>query len=243
MKFTNLDIIARRWCLEKGLPIHYYLEALVHASTALRELAFDTIGIINTVRLPLNDYAAVDTPSDFVDEVAVSLSVGNYLLPVSKNNNITPLRNKNSDGAFTTYGEDGTVTFDQNGLWFWNTNDWGENTGRMYGGSGATQSGYKVFPERRQIQFTEGFPSASVVLMYISDGQNMDAATMIDVRAQMTIQAFMSWKRSPNADNNRSPEAANYYNEKRLLKQKLNDLTINDVKDIMRRNFHASIKN
>jgi hypothetical protein len=56
MRYTTLDKIVRRNLLAKRLPLHYYIEFMVHASTCLRELTFDSLKIINTVELELNDY-------------------------------------------------------------------------------------------------------------------------------------------------------------------------------------------
>jgi hypothetical protein len=61
MKYTTLDKIVRRNLLAKRMPLHYYIEYLVHASSCLRELTFDSLKIINTVELELNDYYAAYT--------------------------------------------------------------------------------------------------------------------------------------------------------------------------------------
>jgi hypothetical protein len=249
MIWNNLDSIVRRTLLEKGFPLHYYTEYLFHASSAVRELSFDTLQIINSAKLPVNDYYAVDLPHDFVDDLAVTIPDGNFLQKVAKNDNITPLRYKDSDGAFAPYSDNTNEDGSENifgyvpSVWFWNFNDYGEPTGRFFGaGGGAKANGYKVFKERRQIQLTETFTSDEIVLLYISDGQSSDNATQIDVQATAAIQAYIGWKRSPNADIKDSYEAATFYNEKRLLRARLNQLTATDIKNILRQNYHASIK-
>ena len=99
-----------------------------------------------------------------------------------------------------------------------------------------------VDKKRRQIQVTGSFTSDEIVLMYISDGQSADNATQIDVRAQAAIDAFIGWKTSMNADIKASPEAATFYNEGRKLRARLNDLTPDDIKSIIRRNYKATAK-
>lgn len=249
MQLNNLDTIVRRWLLETGHSIHYYAEGLFHAASCLRELSFDTLQLVNTRNLPLNEYNAVDLPDDFVDEVMVGIPVGDRYQPVPKLSNLNPLRLAEEGGDYSMYTE---TTTNENGsgisslpyaIWYWNFNEYGEPTGRFFGvGGGSKLNGYKVIKERRQIQFTDVFTSETVLLQYISDGQSLDAATQLTPMAFAAIQAYIAWKRSPNRSNNFSPEAQLFYNEKRILKARMNDMTLVDIKEILRKNVRASIK-
>ncbi len=253
MVLTTIDSIIRRYLLEKGLPIHFYAEALFNASTCFRELSIDTLQVVNTKRLPINEYFAVDLPDDYIDDVMVGVPAGQYVQPIPKKSGITPLRLTDSDGNYTTYASqetDATDAVQYNGDfipaigWYWNINDFGESVGRYFGASGgAAPNTYSIVKERRQIQLPESFIGTSIILVYISDGQTIDSATQIDTQAFYTIQSWIAWKHSPNAQNLFSPEARYYLNEKRKLKARMNELTLNDIKDIIRSNFHAGIKN
>lgn len=251
MEWCNLDMISRRSLLEKGLPLHYYLEYLLHQSAAIRELTKDTLQIVNTVSLAINSYGAADLPGDFVDEVAVSLPIGQHLSEIPKDNTLNPLRVIDSAGAFTTYADTELLDNPQTVFgwapvgwgWYWAINDFGEPTGRFFGLHGGVSYGYQIFRERRQIQFSESLIGAgNIVLMYVSNGQHVDNATQVDWRAHAAIQAYSDWKSSPNAAIKDSPEASTFYNEKRLLRANMSDLTITDIKQILRKNYRASIK-
>jgi hypothetical protein len=246
MIYSNLDTIIRNNLLKKGLPIHYYFEFLVHSANCLRILHISKLKIVNTVRLTVNDYGAVDLPDDFLDDVAVTIPVGQLLKPIAKKDTINPVRATDSAGNFTTYTEaNGGDTPTQFAPWSWlyNVNEYGENLGRNYGsGGGSTSNGYEVIKERRQIQLSETFTSEEIVLMYITDGQSIDNASQVDTMAIETIQAFINWQRSPNADYKSSPEAATFYNESRTLAARLNDLTTTDVRDIIYKNYVATAK-
>lgn len=248
MLWTNLDTITRRRLLELGLPLHYYLEFLLHSATCVRELSYEVLKIVNYVELPVNDYYAIDLPVDFVDDVAVAIPVGQLLHPIPKKDSITHLRAKNSSGGFIPFSDldtDPESTFFgfPSWTWFWNISDYGEPTGRWFGSNGAGKAnGYTVVKERRQIQLTETFTSESAVLIYISDGQRADNATQIDVLAWATISAFIDWKRSPNAARKDSPEAATFYNERRHLVARLDDLTVTDVRQIFLKAYSAAMK-
>lgn len=251
MKYANLDMIVRRSLLERGYPIHYYAEYLLHASSCIRQLSTDTLKIINTVHLPINKYYAVDLPDDFVDDVSLCIPMGGFLKQVPKNDAINPLRVINSTtNQFAPYKDKPKETqetvfgINPSWLWYWNVNDYGEPTGRFYGASGGERAnGYKLLKERNQIQLTETFAGDSVVLIYVSDGQSVSNATQIDMLAFTAIQAYIDWKTSPNAAKRESYEARTYFSERRLLRAKLDDLTSADIKNIVRRNYMASIKN
>lgn len=68
-------------------------------------------------------------------------------------------------------------------------------------------------------------------------------ASQIEWDAHAAIQSYCDWKSSPNAAIKDSPEAATYYNEKRLLRANLNPMTITDLKQVLRENFTAAMKN
>jgi hypothetical protein len=249
MLWSNLDSITRRRLLEMGLPLHYYLEYLLHASTCLRELHIDTLKVINYAELKLNSYFAADLPADFVDDVGVGIPVGQSLQPISKRDDITQLRNVNSSGAFIPFTDSDNTNgdtffgFNGNWTWFWNINDYGEPTGRYFGANGgANSNGYKIFKQRRQIQFTETFTSENAVLMYISDGQRADNATQVDVMALKTIEAYQDWKTSPNFANKDAPEARTFYNEMRRLVAREDDLTSADIRQIFHRAYTGAPK-
>ncbi len=243
MNLSSLDQISKRCLLERSKPIHWYAEYLFHASTCLRELTFDTLKIINTKILTVNDYFAVDLPSDFSDEVMVGVPAGGRIQPVPQMTGLNPIRSVDANFGFVPYTSNvdtnggATYGFVPGAMWFWNMNEYGEPTGRYFGaGGGAKANGYQVFRERGEIQLTETFTSETVILMYISDGQSSDNATQIDTRAFATINAFIIWKSSPNRDNDMSPEGRQFSKQKRRLRALLDDLTAVDIKNIIRKN-------
>lgn len=252
MQVATLDMICRRTLLERGLPIHWYSEFLFHASACIRELTRDTLKIVNAANLPINSYGAIDLPADFVDEVMLGYGGGGLLQAIPKQPLINPLRIHSTEtGQFVPYNDTDVVV--QNGQssygfvglwdWFWNVNSWGEPTGRDFGANGGVQYGYKVIKERRQIQLIGDGLGTNIILLYISNGQSVDNATQIDWQAFSTIQSYIDWKSSVNAAIKDSPEAATYYNEKRLLRASLNDMTITDMKNILRKNYTLGLKN
>jgi hypothetical protein len=252
MQFANLDMIVKNKLLQDGKPIHWYIEYLVHATACLRELAQDSLRVVNTVRLPINDYKAADIPEDYSDYVTVGIGVGQFIKPIPQMDTINNLRVRDSTGAYTTYANLGQTSeagatfygFSPGWNWMWNINEFGETQGRFFGGGGGdTTNGFKIIPERRQIQFSETIQVDEFVLIYVSDGQSADNFTKVDSRAFNAIAAYIDWKASPNRNNHYSPEGKLYTNKKRLLRAATDSFTIPDIKNTFWKAYKATLKN
>lgn len=251
MTFTSLDSITRRWLLESGYPIHYYMDGLFQSATCLRELNFDVLKIINSQGLVPDDTGSIFLPDDFAEDITVCIPFGQVLKPLPKQDWITPLRLHDANtGLFVPYQGNTTVPRETfcgyplvGSVWFWNVNDFGEPTGRVFGARGGTSSGYQVFKEQRRIQLSEDLIGINVVLIYVGDGSSIDNASQIDPQAWMTINSFIEWKRSPNRNNKDSAEGRNFYNERRKLVARLDDLTPTDIRNIAHNAYSATIKN
>lgn len=248
---ATLDQIVRRNLLEIGYPMHFYTEYLFHAATALRELTFSTLKIINSASLPADDTGNIFVPNDFVDDLAVCLPAGQTLRKLPKQDWITPLRIHDiTTGEFVPYADQSNIApetwwggFPTGFGWFWNVNSFGEPTGQYYGSRGGTSSGYSVFKEQRRIQLSEDLIGTNVILLYVGDGSSVDNATQIDPQAFACITAFINWKRSPNRDNKDSPEGRNFYNQMRTLTGRLDDLDVPTIRNILHNAYCATIKN
>jgi len=250
MTFATLDMIVNRTLLEKGLPIHWYSEILFHCASAIRELAKDSLKIINSANIPLSSYKTIDLPDDFMDDLGIGIPVGGQLQMIPKQPNLNPIRiHDNTTSQFTPYT---TTTSDENGetvigyagaaFWFWNVSDYGEPTGRYFGAKGGTSTGYAVFKERRQIQLTDDMGSESVILLYISNGQSADNATQVDWMAFRAIQAWADWQMSPNSGIDKSPEGMTWWNARRHFRANVDDLTKVDILNIVRNSYSAALK-
>lgn len=252
MILNTIDQIVRRLLLENNLPIHFYSEYLFHGASCIRELSFDTLKIINTINLPVDDIGAANLPDDYVDEVAVSLRAGLLLQQIPHRDDINPLRvHSTTTGEFVRQPEQGLQNVDINNTtyfgsyswsWFWNVDSLGEFTGRFFGANGGTQTGYKIIKERRQIQLSDGIAGGNIILQYISDGQSLDNASQITPQATSCIQAYINWKSGQNRAIKDSLEASTFYNEKRLLRARLSEMNLIDIKNVLRSNYTAAYK-
>lgn len=251
MQLTTVDSIARRSLLEQGLPIHYYFEKLLHICSGLRELHIDTLQVVNTIQIGFDENGSAMLPDDFADDVGVSTN-GGSLQMLPHQDYISPIRVHNATtGAFESqlpnqndFIANGRFLFGfATGTWFWNVDGYGEFTGGFYGANGGTTMGYKIIREQRRIQMSSGFQNGSAILMYISDGQSIDNASQIDIKAIACLQAYESWKSSPNRDNERSPEGLAYFSKKKVLRARVSELTSTDIINALRSGYTATAKN
>jgi hypothetical protein len=249
MKFTTIDKIVRSVLIQKRCPLHYYLEYAKYALDCLRELTFDSLKVVNTKVLAVNENGYyVDLPCDYVDWTKVGFKIGQFVQPITQRESINRLHNFNSHGQIINYGDPSRAILDfpfWPGYWmFQNIDDLGENIGRLYGyNTGISNNSFKIIPERGQIQFTESIESNLIVLEYISDGQTSDNATQVTPYAQACIEAYIRWRSSPSSDIDRSPEAVAYVNARRILRARKDELTLEQIRQILYYNYKLSQKN
>lgn len=206
MRWTSLDQIVRSMLLQRGYPIHWYIDFLKYATDGVRELTFDTLRVVNSAKLAVNSYKAITLPCDYVDWVKVGIAAGQYVHPlatgpINRLNNFDSLGNKIPyddtlpDGSFAEIR--GTIEY-TNGL-----NSVGEFTGGIFNHNPGRSIGtYIELPERNEIQMDNNYPYDYVILDYISDGATCscgcdcgsDSSTTIQPYAVASIEAYMDWK-------------------------------------------------
>lgn len=257
MKFASIDTICRSTLLQKNYPFHYYLDCLVNARDCLRELTFDDLKVIKTelidvVQSPNGNYATL--PCDYIDYCKIGVRVGQMIKPLVEYQGINRLHNYDSQGAIVNYTTDpptdNQIIYTYPVGLYWQTttiNDWGENTGRLFGwGAGFEGDTFKVLPERNQIQLNESVNVSKLYVEYISDGMCCDSATQVDSYAWATITAYILWKLKANNRTFGLGEVQmlenEYLKQRKILRARKNGLSADLIKRIIQRNYYASPK-
>ncbi len=249
MTLYSIHDIVRGYLLKRNKSMHYYIEYLAHAVDCLREISFDSLKTVKRVKLPVNSYKAVTLPCDFVDAIKIGFERGQYVVEMSKRDSLNRLNNLDDSGNKIPYEE---VQGDENvsiGAWdgmtyAWMTTDRGELLGRAFNnGAGTSHNSYKILRERGEIQMDNRYSGEYIVLEYIGDGLDANAETEIHPYAQATIESYISWKSSRNADNIQSPEGYSFFNNHRILRSRLNDITLLDILRAKQKGYKGTIKN
>lgn len=252
MKWTSLDTIVKGVLISKQYPIHFYMQLLYLGSRAYEELHFDSLSNIKTVKLAINEYKAISLPCDFMDWVKIGIPVGQFVQPLSQRQGITRLNNFNSEGEKVLHGSgilnsEGSydALFFSGSQQFYNSN--GDFTGRMFGmGSGDDTMTFRYLPERGEVQLHEGLAAEEIILQYISDGSEIDNATMITPYAKSAIENYIIWKMKEGSRaygmGERQEARLQWEHQHRLFRARKFGLTGEKIKAIVRKNTHGSIK-
>jgi hypothetical protein len=249
MREYSLDTIVKAYLSKNNLSIHYYIEALSHATDCLRELNFDTMKVVKSVKLPVNSYGAIPLPCDYVDFVKVGFPKGQYVVEMSTNEKLNRLNNIDDQGNKIKYEVIDNDMPESSWGWdganyIWASNDRGELLGRGFNlNAGSTHNSFKVLRERGEIQIDNRFANDYIVLEYIGDGLDTNASTQVHPYAQATIESYISWKMSPAKNAVQSNESLMYHNSLRILRGRLNDATILDFLRAKQKGYKASIRN
>lgn len=258
MTYTSLDSIVTNLLLKRRYPMHYYIDFIVPAKDALRELAFDMpILPIRYCVLPVNQNGnTVDLPNDFQDQINVSGWVDGYVRPLVEDDALNLIPNYDSNFEIQPYSN-GVAVDNPNGQtqaplfgwpssnywWMTNWNVFGENLGRQFGGVGGMYDTYRMNKAERQIKINEQLCVTNIVLEYISDGMDADSATHINAYAQFAIESFIMWQFKEHNRTYSAGEAENEHQnfifEALKLRARLSDLTIDRLKRVAQGNAIA----
>lgn len=235
MREYSLDNIVRKYLQQEGLTIHDYVECLSLATDCLRELNFDTLRTVKSSKLPVNSYKAVALPADFVDWIKISYARGQYVVEMTMDNRLNRMNNLSNTGQKIPYeviNADESINYsllDVDATYFNNN-------------VAETSNSFKILKERGEIQLDNRCDAEYVILDYIGDGLDTNADTQINPQAVSTINAYIAWKRSPNRHNVQSPEGFNFFNSHRLLRGRLNDLSLLDIIRSKEKGYTQTIK-
>lgn len=257
MTFISLDEIVCNLILKRKYPWHYYLDFIVPAKDALREIAFDMpILPIRYCVLPVDQAGNIVTlPNDFQDYITVSAWVDQYIRPLVETDSIQLVPNYDSSFNVQPYSQGiATNTAAQNqyvlynnslsGYWWMATwNSFGENMGRQFGGVGGMWDTFRMNKGANQIKINENLYVTQIILEYISDGMDADSATRVDSYAQQAIEQYCMWQFK---EHNRTYSAGEAENEKQMyimeamkLRARLSDLSVDRLKRIVQGNAIA----
>lgn len=253
MTLYTLDNIVRSALADKQYPMHWYLQYLTYGVDCLRQLNMDTLHNLKSVRLPINSYKAATLPNDFVDYVRVGSEVGQYITPMGeKTDSYNRLNKFDSQGNKVPYGdieaENGILPNNWEGYWYTNyINDKGEHLGRIFNHFPGFRDSFVILRERNEIQLDVSYSGKEVVMDYISDGMTVDASNSVHPYAIDAIKAYIFWKHKEHGRqynlSERQVARDEYYNQLRILRARLNNIGVLDIRRSLARGYSATIKN
>lgn len=253
MTLYTLDNIVRGALADKQYPMHWYIQFLTYGVDAVRELHLDVLQSVKSVRIPINSYRAGFLPNDYVEYVRVGTEIGQYIMPWGeKRDSFNRLNKFDAQGNKINYGdieaENGILPNNWEGFWYTNyVNDKGEHTGRIFNNRPAYRESFTILRERNEIQLDASYDGTEIVMDYISDGTSLDASNNIHPYAVAAIKAYIFWMHKMHGRQfgigERRDAEDKYYNQLRILRARMNNISIQDIRRSLSSAYGATIKN
>lgn len=248
----TLDKIVRQVLAEREYPIHFYLQFLTYGVSALRELNFDTLQSVKSVRLPINSYKAATLPCDYVDYIRVGNELGQYIDPFGEKESFNRLNKFDEQGKKITYpdveAQNNYIPANYDGLWYTTyANDRGELLGRIYNARPTFRNSFLIIKERNEIQLDVNFEGKEITMDYITDGLSVDSSNAIHPYATEAIKSYIVWKMKDNGRHynmgERQVAKDEYYNQLRILRGRMNEMDSISIERSLANWYGPVIKN
>lgn len=247
MRFATIDGIIKGLLIKQGKPVHWYLQYLKYACDAVRELHFDTLQRIYTEELTVTSYKSVILPCGFVDWVRVGVIANDKVKNLVQGGSINRLNNYDSVGDKIVWPSSDNNSTNPNSDYLINRMSGGEFQGGIFNNRPDMASyKFRVLPERSEIQFNNDFPYETIILEYIGDGMDGDAATQVDAYAIDTIESYVMWQlalHNPRQGDNAIFRKDVYDKALRLLRARKNKMSREDIIDSIRKGYSGTYKN
>lgn len=252
MRLYTLDKLVRGVLASRNYPMHWYLQFLHYGIQAMRELNFDVMQNIKSVRLPVSSYKAVTLPCDFVDYVRIGNELGEYIMKWGEKKSFNRLNDFDANGNKIPYPDADAANGMLPNTWesyYYSlyVNDKGEHLGRIFNNKPSFPNSFMVIRERNEIQLDTSYAGKEIVVDYISDGLTTDASNAIHPYAAAAIEAYiiMKMKEHSRAYNISERQLAQqeWYNQLRILRARMNNIDTNDIQRSLSRSYSPTIKN
>lgn len=251
MRWYTIDGIIKGLLIKQGKPIHWYLQYLKYACDAVRELHFDTLQRVYTERLTVTSYKSIILPCHYTDWVRVGVIANDRVKALSQGGTINRLNNYDSAGDKIVFPVQTNTDVTNNSYYndfVLRRNGFNEFQGGIFNNRpDLADYKFRVLPERNEIQFNNDFPYTEVILDFIGDGMDGDAATQVDAYAVDTIESYIMWQLSlhnrhdSNGDTMFRKDV--YDKAHRLLRARKNKMSKEDIIDSVRKGYSGTYKN
>tara|TARA_Y100000592_G_scaffold98143_1_gene170487 strand:+ start:165 stop:1019 length:855 start_codon:yes stop_codon:yes gene_type:complete len=240
-----------------------------HALRGIRELGFDVVSRIKSLKLDVNKTNnTVALPDDYVDMLKLGVVDGDGILRVfGQNKNINYSR-KISSPTSTSDSDEGPMNIEANLIsnreddksatnQDLNTADdydyyvfenyiFNGSIGRIYGvGGGHREGEYRINLDQNRIEIDTNGAYSSIVMEYVAD-EARSTNPVIHVYAEEALRAYIYYKlceRKSNVPANEKQRArSEYYNERRKANRRLSNFSKEEAMRITRKNFKMSPK-
>lgn len=238
-------------------------DTLVHnyALRGIREMGFDMLQRVRSIKLSKSSNDTVELPDDFVSLVKIGVVGSDGLLYVlGENSNINISQKYKTTAGGTRIDTDGDGVYDREdaktgstppGLdlddaLLFNNYVYQNSVGQIYGlGGGFYQGQYRVNYDQNRIELALNSAWSDIVIEYVADEARSTNPT-IHIMAEEALRCYIYYKvieRKSNVPANEKARARQeYYNERRKANSRLMSFTKEEALKTIRKNFKQTPK-
>lgn len=239
-------------------------DTLIHnyALRGIREMGFDVLQRVRSVKLSAGANNTVELPDDFVDLIKIGIVGQDGLVHVfGENKNINYSQKYKTDTAGNAIDsdsdgvndrEDAKTGFSTGGVFgaddfiVFSNYIYQNNIGQIYGlGGGFYEGEYRLNLDQNRIELAVNSGVSEVVIEYIADEARSSNPT-IHVQAEEALRCFIYYKiierksSVPMMEKNRARQE--YYNERRKANARLKAFSKEEALKTIRKNFKQAPK-
>ena len=234
------------------------------ALRGLRELGFDMLKVIRSLKLSVSSNNTVNLPDDYVDWSKVGVVGGDGLVYVLGENKNINYSQKYSTSSNTTYDADGDGLLDREddksgtsgavssssgdgfGSYIFRNYVYENNVGRLYGvGGGQLVGDYRINLADNRIELEVNDNVTEVVIEYIAD-EARSTNPVVHVYLEEALRSYIYYKlcerKSSVPANEKARARAEYYNERRKANARMSNFTKEEALKTIRSNYKQSPK-
>tara|TARA_R110002167_G_scaffold257966_3_gene464477 strand:+ start:207 stop:1010 length:804 start_codon:yes stop_codon:yes gene_type:complete len=230
------------------------------ALRGIREMGFDMLKRVRSLKLSVGANNTVELPEDFVDYIKIGTTGSDGLVYVfGENKNINYSQKYSVDAAGNKIDSDGDGVYDRvDDKTALTTSTTGEESyvfrnylhdtteGRLYGAGGGQYSGeFRINYDQNRIEIGTGQSVSNIVIEYIADeARSMNPS--IHIYADSALRAYVYYKlierKSTVPMNEKMRARTEYYNERRIANARLKSFTKEEAFKTIRKNFTQAPK-
>lgn len=251
MTSASIDSVVRDALATMQLPIHYYMQCMVYAMQATRDIGIHHYATVKAVELEVDSNNMVDIPKDFTDIVRVARKYNRLIIPMGKTNKYNRLPRFDGTDEIAYDGEDGSTESSAINYASSNTTAYlgyyGDSYGGDYGrGDGDRTDNYQLVPERRKLLIGSAVqPGQTIYLEYISLQDFATADATVHPFAAEAIREYIVFQFTLNSKTKVGEQQIaqmRYNNALRKLRASFNKITPEDIIRLTRDNIKLSVK-
>lgn len=233
-------------------------DTLVHnyALRGIRDMGFDLMERVRSVKLSKNSNDTVDLPDDFVSLVKVGVVSGDGILrAMGENRHLNIAQAYKKDAAGNLMDSDGDGVYDRvdassssssNRDVLFDNYIYQNSVGQLYGvGGGFGVGEYRLDVDQNRIELASNASVSEVVIEYIADEARSTNPT-VHVMAEEALRLYIYYKiierKSAVPAREKARARTEYYNERRLANSRMKAFGKEDALKMIRKNFKQSPK-